>query len=115
MCFFLNHNPHFFLISDKLVSSTVSLEEPQHLNTWKNPPYQPLPSHGEHTQSHQFGFIAIGYIVRASPGCRRPLFKRSVACVTEGVSVVPVVARLRKEDGCSSLRRGLGQANCGLC
>ena len=45
-------------------------------------------------------------IVRASPGCRRPLFKRSVACVTEGVSVVPVVARLRKEDGCSSLRRG---------
>ena len=54
-------------------------------------------------------------IVRASPGCRRPLFKRSVACVTEGVSVVPVVARLRKEDGCSSLRRGLGQANCGLC
>ena len=55
------------------------------------------------------------FIVRASPGCRRPLFKRSVACVTEGVSVVPVVARLRKEDGCSSLRRGLGQANCGLC
>ena len=54
-------------------------------------------------------------IVRASPGCRRPLFKRSVACVTEGVSVVPVVARLRKEDGWSSLRRGLGQANCGLC
>ena len=51
-------------------------------------------------------------IVRASPGCRRPLFRRSVACVTEGVCVVPVVARLWKEDGRSSLRRlKLGSAS----
>ena len=51
-------------------------------------------------------------IVRASPGCRRPLLRKSVACVTKGVCVVPVVARLWKEDGRSSLRRlTLGSAS----
>ena len=55
---------------------------------------------------------APGRIVRASPGCRRPLFRRSVACVTKGVCVVPVVARLWREGGRSSLRRlQLGSAS----
>ena len=49
-------------------------------------------------------------IVRASPGCRRPLVRRSVACVTEGVGVVPVVACLWQPLG-----RGLGQASCLGC
>ena len=70
-----------------------------------------MPNKGQKDQEARQKVLKTHHlIVRASPGCRRPLFKRSVACVTEGVSVVPVVARLRKEDGCSSLRRGLGQA-----
>ena len=57
-----------------------------------------LPSEGLR-QGHGPVAGARNLIVRASPGCRRPLFRRSVACVTKGVCVVPVVARLWKEGG----------------
>ena len=54
-----------------------------------------LPTEGLR-QGH--GRVAGARIVRASPGCRRPLFRRSVACATKGVC-------LCSSGGCPSVGR----------